>query len=93
MFLPRGKDWFHPAPISEASWAKLIAANDGKLSKEIAEWEKWDQLEGGVCRFFWKGNPQTLDTIQTFFEKGDSLLIEYERSLAWLRNWNGSCQG
>ena len=42
MFIPRCADGFHPVEISEASWATFVHVNNGKLPKELGDWEKWN---------------------------------------------------
>ena len=65
---------------SEISWSKFIAANDGKLSTEIANWEKWERLPEnmGYCRFFGRGSQQDLDLVEKAFTRGDEILKEYD---------------
>ncbi len=71
---------FPPAEISEASWSKFIAANDGKLPQEDAKWQKWERLpeDEGYCRFFGPGRQQDLDLVEKVFTRGDEILKEYD---------------
>ena len=75
-----GCQFFAGHSISEPSWSKFIAANDGKLSKEIAEWEKWERLpeNKGYCRFFGRGHEKDLALVEKAFTRGDEILKNYD---------------
>lgn len=65
---------------SELAWSKFIAANDGTLPKEVADWQKWERLSSteGYCRFFGRGSLPDLDIVKEVFRRGDEILKEYD---------------
>ncbi len=70
-----------PPPLTDAAWAQFMAANYGKLPKEMASWENWERFtDRTACsRFYGLGNKDDLCKITEIVTKAGSLLEEYEK--------------
>jgi hypothetical protein len=65
--------------MENPSWDEFQAANEGRVDKEVGEWEEWDKLPGdmGRIRFFGLGTRPDLRPIRDILKKADETISAY----------------
>jgi hypothetical protein len=77
----RAKDKWSPqrVPLTKVAWREFRTANEGRLPKDIAAWETWDEFPDGIAcsRYFGVGSPEDVAIVQGALTEGNKIIRRY----------------